>query len=214
MPIAVDAEGITLRGHDLRQPPRFIFVTPSHQYPLGMVMSLSRRRMLLEYARPTTCWIIEDDYDSEFRYGSRPLASLQGLDTDGRVIYLGTFSKTLFPGLRIGFMVVPEALANVFASAWPSCTATARYSCRRYWPTSWPKAISPRTSDGCGSCMPTAWYLLQAIDRTHFGDRVGPTGGDAGLHLTLGCRSIATTSPSAVPHAPRASWRGRCRAIS
>ncbi|CAG4910772.1 MocR-like pyridoxine biosynthesis transcription factor PdxR [Paraburkholderia gardini] len=116
-PIAVDEEGIAPSPDDLAQPPKLMLVTPSHQYPLGMVMSLARRRMLLEYARQHQCWIIEDDYDSEFRYGSRPLASLQGLDTAGQVIYVGSFGKTLFPGLRIGYLVVPEALAESFATA-------------------------------------------------------------------------------------------------
>ena len=116
-PIAVDAEGVNPSSDDLAHPPKLMLVTPSHQYPLGMVMSLARRRMLLEYARQHQCWIIEDDYDSEFRYGSRPLASLQGLDTAGQVIYVGSFGKTLFPGLRIGYLVVPEALAESFATA-------------------------------------------------------------------------------------------------
>jgi GntR family transcriptional regulator / MocR family aminotransferase len=116
-PIAVDSEGINPSAEDFAVAPRLILVTPSHQYPLGMVMSLARRRMLLEYARQHQCWIIEDDYDSEFRYGSRPLASLQGLDTAGQVIYVGSFGKTLFPGLRVGYLVAPEALAESFATA-------------------------------------------------------------------------------------------------
>jgi GntR family transcriptional regulator / MocR family aminotransferase len=116
-PIAVDGEGINPSAEDFAVPPKLILVTPSHQYPLGMVMSLARRRMLLEYARQHQCWIIEDDYDSEFRYGSRPLASLQGLDTAGQVIYVGSFGKTLFPGLRVGYLVAPEGLAESFATA-------------------------------------------------------------------------------------------------
>ncbi|WP_322105358.1 PLP-dependent aminotransferase family protein [Paraburkholderia sp. J41] len=117
-PIAVDSEGLNPCAADFAAPPpRLMLVTPSHQYPLGMVMSLARRRMLLEYARQHQCWIIEDDYDSEFRYGSRPLASLQGLDTAGQVIYVGSFGKTLFPGLRVGYLVAPEALAESFATA-------------------------------------------------------------------------------------------------
>ncbi|NGO91510.1 MAG: aminotransferase class I/II-fold pyridoxal phosphate-dependent enzyme, partial [Halomonas sp.] len=94
---------------------RAILVTPSHQYPLGMVMSLARRQALLAYARTHGSWIIEDDYDSEFRYGTRPLPALQGLDDAGRVIYVGSLSKVLFPGLRLGYLVVPPALAERFA---------------------------------------------------------------------------------------------------
>ncbi|KGW86363.1 aminotransferase class I and II family protein [Burkholderia pseudomallei MSHR332] len=116
-PIPVDEEGIAPAAADFAAPPKLMLVTPSHQYPLGMVMSLARRRMLLEYARQHGAWIIEDDYDSEFRYGSRPLASLQGLDTAGQVIYVGSFSKTLFPGLRVGYLVAPEPLAESFATA-------------------------------------------------------------------------------------------------
>jgi len=115
-PIDVDDEGMAPSAGQMQTPPRFIFVTPSHQYPLGTVMSLSRRRMLLEYAHRNNIWIIEDDYDSEFRFDGRPLASLQGLDSHDRVIYLGTFSKTLFPGLRMGFMVLPKVLSTHFAA--------------------------------------------------------------------------------------------------
>ena len=116
-PIAVDGEGLAPTPEDSAAPPKLMLVTPSHQYPLGMVMGLGRRRALLEYARQHGAWIIEDDYDSEFRYGSRPLASLQGLDTAEQVIYVGSFSKTLFPGLRIGYLVAPEALAHDFETA-------------------------------------------------------------------------------------------------
>ena len=114
-PIPVDEEGLSPTVEQAQQPPKLIFVTPSHQYPLGHVMSLSRRRMLLEYAHQHGVWIIEDDYDSEFRFSGRPIASLQGLDEHGRVLYLGTFSKTLFPSLRLGFMVVPKVLAHLMA---------------------------------------------------------------------------------------------------
>ncbi|HEX9172085.1 MAG TPA: PLP-dependent aminotransferase family protein, partial [Telluria sp.] len=115
-PIRVDAQGICPTEEDMREVPRFIFVTPSHQYPMGMVMSLARREMLLDYARKHGCWIIEDDYDSEFRYAGRPLPSLQGMDQDERVLYLGTFSKTMFPGLRLGYLVVPRHLAAPFVT--------------------------------------------------------------------------------------------------
>jgi GntR family transcriptional regulator / MocR family aminotransferase len=113
-PIPVDGEGMNPSARDLKSPPKVALVTPSHQYPLGMVMSLARRRALIEYARARRVWIIEDDYDSEFRYGSRPLASLQGLDDAGRVIYVGSVGKMLYPGIRIGYIVVPDHLIDVF----------------------------------------------------------------------------------------------------
>ena len=98
-------------------PPRLMFVTPSHQYPLGSVMSLARRRALLDHARASGGWVFEDDYDSEFRFAGRPIPSMQGLEPDSPVIYVGTFSKTLFPGLRVGYMVLPRALAAPFRTA-------------------------------------------------------------------------------------------------
>jgi GntR family transcriptional regulator/MocR family aminotransferase len=91
-------------------------VSPSHQYPLGITMSLARRLELLDWARSADAFILEDDYDSEYRYAGRPLAALQGVDTDGRVIYVGTMSKVMFPGLRLGYMVVPEHLTAAFTA--------------------------------------------------------------------------------------------------
>ena len=116
-PVPVDEEGLNPQSQHLQHPPRLIYVTPSHQYPLGSIMSLSRRRLLLEYARHHQCWILEDDYDSEFRYNARPLASLQGLDDHDRVIYMGTFSKAMYPVFRMGYMVLPLCLARTFATA-------------------------------------------------------------------------------------------------
>ncbi len=116
-PITVDADGMALEPADLVTTPRLIYVTPSHQYPTGAVMSLARRRELLDVAVHKNAWILEDDYDSEFRYTGRPLAALQGLDTDNRVVYMGTFSKVLYPGIKVGYMVVPPALAESFKIA-------------------------------------------------------------------------------------------------
>ncbi|WP_317203256.1 PLP-dependent aminotransferase family protein [Janthinobacterium sp.] len=116
-PITVDAHGMALGADDLASDPRLIYVTPSHQYPTGAVMSLARRRELLDVAVRKNAWILEDDYDSEFRYTGRPLAALQGLDTDNRVLYMGTFSKVLYPGIKIGYLVVPPALIEAFKSA-------------------------------------------------------------------------------------------------
>jgi len=116
-PITVDANGMALDESDLATEPRLIYVTPSHQYPTGAVMSLARRRELLDVAVRKNAWILEDDYDSEFRYTGRPLAALQGLDTDNRVVYMGTFSKVLYPGIKIGYLVVPPALIEPFKIA-------------------------------------------------------------------------------------------------
>ena len=97
--------------------PKLIYVTPSHQYPMGVTMSLTQRLQLLEWAAQHGSWILEDDYDSEFRYESRPISSFQGLDQHERVIYSGTFSKVLFPAIRIGYIVVPAKLVEVFRAA-------------------------------------------------------------------------------------------------
>ncbi|HEX9982738.1 MAG TPA: PLP-dependent aminotransferase family protein [Thermoanaerobaculia bacterium] len=114
VPVAVDGEGLDVDALDARQNIRAVYVTPSHQYPLGMSMTASRRIALLEWARRRNAWIIEDDYDSEYRYASRPLGALQGMDTAARVIYLGSFSKVLFPSLRVGYVVVPPELMTAF----------------------------------------------------------------------------------------------------
>jgi GntR family transcriptional regulator/MocR family aminotransferase len=91
-------------------------VTPSHQFPLGVTMSASRRLQLVDWAHNSGAWIIEDDYDSEYRYESLPIPSLQGLDNNSRVIYIGTFSKVLFPSLRLGYIVVPSDLIDRFVT--------------------------------------------------------------------------------------------------
>ncbi|MFP3796000.1 PLP-dependent aminotransferase family protein [Paraburkholderia sp. SIMBA_027] len=113
VPIPVDAAGMAAREEHWREaPPRLIYLTPSHQYPLGCVLSLERRLALIERARACGAWIIEDDYDSELRHDGPPLPSIQGLADDTPVIYLGTFSKTLFPALRMGFMIVPRQVVE------------------------------------------------------------------------------------------------------
>ena len=114
-PVPVDDEGLDVATGAVNYPQaRLAFVTPSHQFPLGVTMSLKRRLALLEWANRADAWILEDDYDSEYRYTGRPLAALQGLDRTGHVIYLGTFSKILFPGLRLGYLVVPPELVDPF----------------------------------------------------------------------------------------------------
>jgi GntR family transcriptional regulator/MocR family aminotransferase len=116
--VPVDSEGLQVRIGAARAPgAKLVYVTPSHQFPLGVTMSLSRRLALLEWARQKNAWILEDDHNSQYRYASRPLAALQGLDTEGCVIYVGSFSKVLFPALRLGYAVVPARLVDAFVAA-------------------------------------------------------------------------------------------------
>lgn len=113
--VPVDEDGLSVSdGQRIAPDARLACVSPSHQYPLGITMSLGRRLELLEWARNADAFVLEDDYDSEYRYRGRPLAALQGLDEEGRVIYIGTMSKVMFPGLRIGYMVVPDDLIDAF----------------------------------------------------------------------------------------------------
>ena len=116
--VPVDADGMSVAAGRVGAPAaRLMYVTPSHQFPLGVTMSVSRRLELLAAAAEMQAWIVEDDYDSEFRYVSRPLTALQGLDTDGRVVYIGTFSKVMFPALRIGFVIAPTSLLPAISAA-------------------------------------------------------------------------------------------------
>lgn len=185
VPIAVDQEGMRMRLANLRRPPRFICTTPSHQYPLGMVMSLSRRRMLLEYAAANKLWIIEDDYDSEFRYGGRPLASLQGMDTHNRVLYMGTFSKIMFPGLRIGFLVVPEALAPAFGTGMAELYRSGQVFLQATLADFMVEGHFASHIRKMRVLYAERLQLLQQAIADQFGEQMAITGGEAGLHLTL-----------------------------
>ncbi len=113
--VPLDAEGITIDA--AAEPPRLIFVTPSHQYPTGGLMTVGRRRDLLAFAAASGAVIVEDDYDSEVQYDGRPVAALQGLDGAGSVVYVGTVSKSTFADIRLGYAVVPDALVSAFALA-------------------------------------------------------------------------------------------------
>jgi GntR family transcriptional regulator/MocR family aminotransferase len=117
-PVPVDREGLVVEVGKSRAPAaRLAYVTPSHQFPLGSVMTLGRRLQLIEWAESAGAWILEDDYDSELRYRGRPIQALQGLDEAGRVIYIGTFTKVLFPGLRLAYLVCPPDLLQPFVTA-------------------------------------------------------------------------------------------------
>ena len=113
----VDGHGLDTGRLPEAERARLAYVTPSHQFPLGGVLPIGRRQALLQWAARHDAWIIEDDYDGEFRYGQRPIDALQSIDTEGRVIYVGTFSKALSPQLRLGYMVLPHALVPVFRQA-------------------------------------------------------------------------------------------------
>jgi len=120
IPIPIDADGIVidgpngLRARSSQHLIKLVYVTPSHQFPTGVLMPLSRRLALLQWAQENNAIIIEDDYDSEFRYSGRPTPALQGLDSYGQVLYVGTFSKVMFPSLRLGYIVLPPALVPIF----------------------------------------------------------------------------------------------------
>lgn len=114
--IDIDEEGMQCLANN-GAPPRLIFTSPSHQFPLGSLMSAARRLALLQFAREQDAWIIEDDYDSEFRYSGEPIPAMLGMQPSAPVVYLGTFSKTLFPSLRIGFVVMPDLLARTVQPA-------------------------------------------------------------------------------------------------
>jgi len=115
-PVKVDASGIDLAAAPAGSSPRLIYTTPSHQFPTGVLMTLSRRLQLLDMASRRNAYVIEDDYDSEFQFRGRPIAALQGLDRTGCVLYLGTFAKSLLPSLRVGFVVAPPGLVDALTS--------------------------------------------------------------------------------------------------
>ncbi|HEX4758856.1 MAG TPA: PLP-dependent aminotransferase family protein [Terracidiphilus sp.] len=115
VPVPVDRDGLI--PSKLPNQASLVFVTPSHQFPTGAILPLARRLQLLEWARRKNSIIVENDHDGEFHYEGRPLESMQGLDTEGRIVYLGTFSRTVFPALRIGYLIVPKSLAAAFTAA-------------------------------------------------------------------------------------------------
>lgn len=160
-------------------------VTPSHQFPTGVILSLPRRLALLDWARRANAVIVEDDYDGEFHYDGRPLESLQGLDSDGRVIYVGTFSRTVFPALRIGYLILPKPLVPVFAAAkWLNDTHSATLE---------QETLAEFIAEGFYERHLRRLREWNAVRRTrlvravaeHLGDRVTVTGAGAGAHIAL-----------------------------
>jgi GntR family transcriptional regulator / MocR family aminotransferase len=182
VPIPVDAEGIDVARLPLRA--QLVYVTPSHQFPLGMPMSHNRRLLLLAWAEKHNSLVIEDDYDSEFRFGGRPLHPLQALDQRGRVIYVGSFSKSLLPGLRMGFIVPPPSLTQALRAA--SYTATSHV----HWPSQ--GALAAMIEDGLYARhvrrMRRTYAARHALIQTILGSELAPWLGvvrsEAGLHIT------------------------------
>ena len=184
VPVPVDEEGLSVAAGVARCPTaRAAYVTPSHQYPMGMTMSASRRLQLLDWARRSGSWIIEDDYDSEYRYESLPISSLQGLDRDSRVVYVGTFSKVLFPALRLGYIVIPPDLVPRFAAV--------RAAADDFPPTFLQTVLADFIRDGHFARhlrKMRALYrdrrgaLARAIE-DELGGKLRVLGGEAGMHL-------------------------------
>lgn len=195
---AVGAEliGVDVDAHGLctaqlpRSGARLAYVTPTHQFPLGAFLTMARRHELLNWAATADAYILEDDYDGEYRYAVQPEATLHSLDPDGRVIYVGTFSKTLSPQLRVGYAVLPTRLAKVFADA--------RQLVDRHAPTEPQRVLARLIEDGSYERhvrrmrrlqQGRRQALLEAIQR-HFGDNASVAGAGSGLHVVLWLNEI------------------------
>ena len=184
VPVPVDSDGIDVEAGIRRaRGARAAYISPSHQFPLGTTMSAARRMQLLAWAERDDAWIIEDDYDSEYRFGGKPVASLQGLDDGARVIYLGTFSKVMYPALRLGYMVVPRDLAPAFHAG--------RDAIDTFSSTLFQLAMTDFIREGHFArhirAMRSLYRerrvaLLHAIERW-LGDRLEVIGADAGMQL-------------------------------
>jgi GntR family transcriptional regulator/MocR family aminotransferase len=198
LPVPVDEKGIDTsllpRGVEVR----LAYVTPSHQFPLGGVLPLPRRLELLQWAEQSGAYIVEDDYDSEFRYDGRPVEAIQGLDRTGCVLYVGTFSKVLFPSLRIGYLIVPASLTSVIASL--------RFLTDYHTPTFEQAVLTDFISEGHferhlrrsrerNKARRAA--LLHAL-RTELGDSVEIAGASAGVHLVVWLRGLASARLDAI----------------
>lgn len=185
-----------LRTDRLPARARVAYVTPCHQFPTGVIMPVERRLALLSWAGRAGSWIIEDDYVSEFRYEGHPLEALQSLDRDGRVIYVGTFSKTVFPALRIAYLVLPPSLVHPFVAA--------KWATDRFSPSLTQEALADFIGSGqferylrrAGKGNAARRRALIGALRQHFGDRVEIAGENTGVHLVVWLNDVP---PQALP---------------
>ena len=194
VPVSVDDHGLNVaRIPALARAARLLYTTPSHQFPLGAVMPLKRRVDLLDWAERNDCYVLEDDYDSEYRYEGRPMEAVQGLDRRGRTIYVGTLSKVLFPALRLGYLVLPTALVEPFIAA--------KWLADRQAPTLEQEVLARFIAEGHFERhlrrmrvvnAERREALLAAIDE-HLGSQVQIQGTNAGVHLVLWLRDVQRT---------------------
>ncbi|BAZ27383.1 transcriptional regulator [Kalymmatonema gypsitolerans NIES-4073] len=185
--ITVDECGLVVKdlAHYSSEQVRLVYVTPSHQFPTGAILSLPRRLELLTWARQTGAFIIEDDYDSEYRYGDRPIPALQGLDHSDSVFYIGTFSKVLFPSLRIGYLVLPKSLVSAFARA--------KWLSDRHLPLLEQQVLADFIEQGhlerhirkMRSLYDKRRQALVKALNVHFGEKATILGEKAGLHVMV-----------------------------
>lgn len=186
-PVSVDKSGLIVSSltTDIIPNLKLVYVTPSHQFPTGATLSLPRRLELLAWAQKSGVMIIEDDYDSEYRYGERPIPALQGLDQSNSVIYVGTFSKVLFPALRLGYLVLPHSLVEIFTRA--KWLADRQSSLLEQY------ALTDFINEGhlerhirrMRSLYDQRRQTLVRCLLSHFGDRVEILGENAGMHLMV-----------------------------
>jgi GntR family transcriptional regulator/MocR family aminotransferase len=179
----VDGDGLVTASLPGSGNARLVVVTPSHQFPTGAVLSLPRRMHLLDWAQRRRVWLIEDDYDGEFRYGTRPLAALKSLDRAGRVLYVGSFSKVIFPALRLGYMVMPPRLREAMVAAkWLSdrgSTAIEQSALARLIAS----GAFERHLRRAASVLRTRRNALLGALQHHLGDAIEVADSSAGMHV-------------------------------
>lgn len=187
LPVGVDESGLVVKelAKNQNEQIALVYVTPSHQFPTGAILSLPRRLELLTWAQQNQALIIEDDYDSEYRYGDRPIPALQGLDRSDSVLYIGSFSKVLFPSLRIGYLVLPPSLVSLFARA--------KWLSDRQLPTLEQQVLTDFIEEGhleshirkMRSLYDLRRQVLVQALKAYFGEKATILGEKAGLHLMV-----------------------------